>query len=488
MLKRWPRILSITLTILSGVILLGYTSFRAYKVPITHDEAQTFKMLGKRTYQDILHFSIPEDHMINTLLIKALTQNLGNEEWVIRIPNIFGHLIYMIFTFLILWRFGKREFIFPAFLLLNLNPYLFDFFSCARGYGLSTSLMIPSIYFILEYIKKYNPLYLTLSFLFAVLAVFTLVTLLNYYLVLVGITISMIILGFLLKPKNLKSIVYYSIGLLIVGLSSYLLYQYLQSVILRLSDRSFVKHNLSFNFYEGTIRTIAFRSIYTKDSGHIVTIISYTIMATYLIAVIFLLADAVRKKTEVIYKTTFILLIIGVAMALSVTFQHEIFQIKFPSDRAALFFIPVFMLLIVFLLFDLYEKKYFKIPSLILVFIFTGLVTYNVLKHCNFRYYVDWDFDMAGKEMLNDIRDNLPNTGEIKAINLGTFWIFEPSANYYRTTRNLKWLNEVTRDSLTEKPFDFYYLRATDTSQMNFKRSDILKVYPQIGTMLLRRR
>lgn len=488
MLTRWFKILSITLTILSGIMLIGYTSYRAYEVPITHDEAQTFKMLEGRTFTDIMNYSIPEDHMLNTLLIKVLTNKLGNFEWVIRLPNLFGHLIYLIFSFLILWRFGKREFLLPAFLLLNVNPYLLDFFSCARGYGLSTSLMIPSIYFMLEYFKKYNPIYLAMAYLFATLAVITLVTLLNYYLVMVGLTTLMIILGFMMKPRNTRSIINYIIGIIIIILSSYFLYQYLHSAIQRLSDRSFIKFNLFFNFYEGTIRTISFRSIYTKDSGHLVTIISYTIIAFYLISLTYLVIEAIRKKCAVLFKTTFIFFLVGIAVAISVTFQYEIFQIRFPSDRAALFFIPIFMLLIVFLLFDLNDKKLLKIPSLLILLIFTALVSYNAIKHCNLKYYVDWDYDMAGKEMLNDIHVNISKLDDNKAVNLGTFWIFEPSANYYRVSRNLKWLNEVSRDSFREKPFDFYYLRASDTLGMNFKNSEIIKIYPQIGTLLIRRR
>jgi hypothetical protein len=488
MLTRWFKILTITLTILSGIILIGYTSYRAFEVPITHDEAQTYKMLEGRTFIDIMNYSIPEDHMLNTLLIKALTNNLGNYEWVIRLPNLFGHLLYLLFSFLILWRFGKREFLFPAFLLLNVNPYLLDFFSCARGYGLSTSLMLPSIYFMLEYLRKYFPVYLVLAYLFAVLAVITLVTLLNYYLVLSAITSLMIIIGLYVKPRSQKSIIYSILGLIIIMLSSYFLYQYLHSALQRLSERSFIKHNLFFNFYEGTIRTISFRSIYTKDSGHLVTIISYSIIASYLISLIYLGIEAIKKKCVVLYKTTFILFLVGIAVAISVTFQFEIFQIKFPSDRAALFFIPIFMLLIVFLLFDLNDNKLLKIPSLLILILFTALVSYNAIKHCNLKYYVDWDYDMAGKEMLNDIHRSISKTDGNKNINLGTFWIFEPSANYYRISRNLKWLNEVSRDSFKEKPFDFYYLRASDTLGMNFNSSDIIKIYPQIGTMLIRRR
>jgi hypothetical protein len=485
--NRWIRIISIILTIFSGILIMGYTSYRAYKIPITHDEAQSFKLMNERTYKEIKNYSIPEDHMLNTLADKVLSNNFGTNEWILRLPNLIGNMIYLLFTFLILWHFGKRELIFPAFLLLNVNPYLFDFFSCARGYGLSTALMIPSIYYILVYYREFKPSKLALSLLFAILAVLSLVTLLNYYLILVSLTVLMLAVAYLYKSKNRKSVVLYITGILILLVSSYFLYYYLHTAIARLSGKTFVKHNLFFNFYEGTIRTISFRSIYTKDDGNLVTLISYTIIGTYIISFIYLIFKAINEKSKVFFNTSMSFFIIGVAMALSVTFQHEIFHIKFPSDRAALFFIPIFMFMIIFILFEFYESKYLKIPSTVLFFILAGLLIFNGIKHSNASYYVDWDYDMVGREMIQDLESNLTREDKNKTITLGTFWIFEPSANYYRVAKKLSWLNEVSRDSLKEKQFDFYYLRPIDTVNMHFKNSDILKVYPQVGTLLLRR-
>jgi hypothetical protein len=72
------------------------------------------------------------------------------------------------------------------------------------------------------------------------------------------------------------------------------------------------------------------------------------------------------------------------------------------------------------------------------------------------------------------IADALTNRATPNKINLGINWIFEPTINYYRISRNLKWLNEVNRNGV-EGNFDFYYVFPEDTSAIKLKKE--LKKY-----------
>jgi hypothetical protein len=71
-----------------------------------------------------------------------------------------------------------------GFLLLNLNPYMLEFFSLARGYGLALGFMMCSIYFCLRYLesRERGPLNVFLASLFAGLSLLSSFPFANYYL------------------------------------------------------------------------------------------------------------------------------------------------------------------------------------------------------------------------------------------------------------------------------------------------------------------
>jgi len=475
--------ISLPLVLLTALCLVFLVSYRSYNVPISHDEAETLKMLKDRTYLDILNYSIPEDHMLNSLMIKTISDYWGIDEWQIRLPNLLGFLLYITFSILILWKFVNRSWILPGFLFLGLNPYLIDFFSCARGYGLSVSFLIPSIYYLLDYTRNSNYLAVINAYLMATLGILSMVTMLHFYIVMTGLVVFTIILSFF-KFDLLRWIS----GLLVIAFIaffSYQLYEYLLIMVTKLSGRSFVTHNAFYNFYEGTIRTISFRSIYTDDPGPVVTILSYTIMGTYLAAFILFIKNLSRNKIKAFFEPNFVVFALGIGMILSVTFQNVLFNIRFPSDRSALFFAPVFMLMILFMLNALHERIRRKWVPTAFIWTFAVLSAINLSIHGNITHYVDWKFDSSGKKMITDLKEYASVTE--KPVRLGTFWIFEPSANYYRIKNGYTWLEPVTRDDISSGKFDFYYLRAVDTIGMNFTKSDVLKVYPETETLLLKR-
>ena len=136
-----------------AVIVFGYTCIRAAILSITIDEAATylwhvqlsFRQIFSHTWQGIL-----ETHLLNTLLIKIVTQFFGNSEFAIRIPALIGHVLYLFWTIKILNLFLKgRKFILGLSLMVT-NPYLLSFFSCARGYSLGLGFFMGGLYFCLK--------------------------------------------------------------------------------------------------------------------------------------------------------------------------------------------------------------------------------------------------------------------------------------------------------------------------------------------------
>jgi len=181
------------------LLILGFSFFfiiyevlRAVRVPFTPDEAGTFRKFVSTNILAVFSFASANNHFLNTLLTKFFYALFGPSELALRLPNLLAYLVYLVFAFLLLQRFAKtRILVVCGFLLLNLNPYVLDFFSLSRGYGLSLGFLMAGLYFFFLFLgdmasgepRDLRDLYISLA---AVsLAVLSNFVLLNVYLSLV---------------------------------------------------------------------------------------------------------------------------------------------------------------------------------------------------------------------------------------------------------------------------------------------------------------
>lgn len=123
-----------TLLVIFSTLLICLLFVKAGSTPLTYDEAYSF--LYFVTEGDFFSVALANNHPLNTFLMWALSQ-LGESEIILRMPNIFSGIVFIIFAcFLAL----KTEIKIFAFCLLTLCPYLFEFFTLGRGYGISATL------------------------------------------------------------------------------------------------------------------------------------------------------------------------------------------------------------------------------------------------------------------------------------------------------------------------------------------------------------
>jgi uncharacterized membrane protein len=159
--------------IVFGLIAFCYIILRAIILGITYDEVWTINVFVQHSFMHILNYT-PSDannHIINTLLIK-LFYAFGNKSlFVARLPNVLAFAMYLYFGYKLTYKYFSPLLGLSCFLLLLLNPFLLDFFSIARGYGLSLSFLLASIYFTLNYFFDRNSLNVWKALVFAALAV-----------------------------------------------------------------------------------------------------------------------------------------------------------------------------------------------------------------------------------------------------------------------------------------------------------------------------
>ena len=138
------------------VFIFSYSVARSFTLSITHDEGLTYLHHVTASYWEIITYGNPwpsNNHLLNSLLAKVGGAVFGLSEASMRWPALLGHGLFLVSTYRIcrLFLHGKKRAI--GFLFIALNPYVLDFFSCSRGYGLGLGTFAAACYFFFVCVK-----------------------------------------------------------------------------------------------------------------------------------------------------------------------------------------------------------------------------------------------------------------------------------------------------------------------------------------------
>jgi hypothetical protein len=120
---------------------------RAVRVALTYDEAATYLKYISTPLPSVFDFVYATNHWLNTLLARLFVWVAGDRDWVLRLPSILGSVLYVGFGWLLLRRLRNRLIAFSGLLLLVTNPYLLEYFSLSRGYGLALGLLMGALFY-----------------------------------------------------------------------------------------------------------------------------------------------------------------------------------------------------------------------------------------------------------------------------------------------------------------------------------------------------
>lgn len=174
-----------TFFIIIAVLFALYVLVRAWWLPITHDEGATCLNHVPRRLLDTLFFqkeANPNNHILNTLGIKIFEGIFGWHPLVVRLPALIGGGCYLAASVYFARRVSKVPWIrvFGLALLLG-NPFMTEFFSLARGYGLGIGLMSLAIWQSWRFFDTGLRPYFSRAAVWAGLAVYANFTLLIFY-------------------------------------------------------------------------------------------------------------------------------------------------------------------------------------------------------------------------------------------------------------------------------------------------------------------
>ncbi len=125
--------------------------YRAATLAITCDEAFTWISFLSQPIAKLFNTFDASHHVLHTYLCRISLALFGLSEFALRIPSLLGGFLYLAAVYRICRRAFQRSWLFLlAVACLTLNPYVQDYMSLARGYGLALALTFLGIDFLIQ--------------------------------------------------------------------------------------------------------------------------------------------------------------------------------------------------------------------------------------------------------------------------------------------------------------------------------------------------
>ncbi len=433
------------------ILSLGFFSLvvlRALKLSVTHDEAYTYLHYVNQSWWNIIIYKpphIPNNHILNTLLIKFSCGLFGCNPFTLRLPNVLFSLVYFWYAASL-----AKSFRFPgiqilAFLALCLQVYFFDFFALARGYGMGLALILASIYHLYKYRELNNGHHIWRTLIFAAFAVYANFTFLYAF---VALTMLLVILwlqegnggtktiGILLRPVLIVS------GILLVFIA------------IPLKNISGDLFGGDTSFWRDTVNSLTWNMQYGQHDAAS-SALSFGIAIIILLGALFFVYDTFSNKQSRFrfYQEALLLLCLTATVQI---LQHLILGTQFLMGRTALVYAPLFLVYIIFLFQRFNEYKGGENIQLGLNILWVLILLFN-FKGLNLSHTFEWEYDAFNKQALNLVEEDVKNR-KLKNATIGVNWLFEPSLNFYRISGEKEWLQPLTRDGHQDTTYSYYYL------------------------------
>jgi hypothetical protein len=427
-----------------------YVIYRAVTLSMVHDESLTYTIIKLNEGSEWTKTA--NNHWLNTAFMAFFAKILGEKEWMLRLPNILSYFCYTFFGFLIFNRFRHSILKYTSFLVFILNPFLLDFFSLARGYGLSVGLMVASIFFLLQLSDDSRKKSALIGFgIFSILAVLANSTLLIFYL-------SAMLIWLILQFRSQGIRFFLNPIVLLISVIHICILKKLLDFIFFLKNSNGLYAGGNNGFIPDVIGSNLTTFFYKEESIFLkfVPQLSIDIALLFGILTIYQIFNWIMNRNFKQSEILFFLLAICVLIPIV---QFQALKVFFPTERGAIFYYPL-CILAGFSTLDLLEKKSIHYVVGILLSFF---VLYNFSKNANITHCYTWAYEQNTKAFLTTMK-SLHDAKQLPdKVTLGVHWKYQPAIEYYyRQHWHLDWLLPVERESVGKKASDIYYIEANE--------------------------
>ncbi|HLG04120.1 MAG TPA: hypothetical protein VI731_11030 [Bacteroidia bacterium] len=457
----WPCVL----------LILGYVAWRAFVLSLTWDEAYTFFEFIRHPswLPHDLNYMASNNHLLNTWLEKCSVGLLGQSELAQRLPNVAGCAVFLYAAGAIATKIFSHNFErLAVFLVLALNPYMLDFFSLARGYGISIGLFMFAAWQMALYVEKPGLLRAT-----GIQLLLALATLANLTMILVMIAATAVLWLHQILQNDKKRIRAF-ILLVVPIIFMICIWPY----VMRLNSAG--------AFYFGQEALSPYTSFFSIIDASLYGR-SYAAWLAGPLTVVFILLPLAglfllfrnRRNRDSKWHGLLSFALLFMLIATGMILQHILLGSHYLLGRTALVFLPAGMLLLITAV-ALTGKRIRGVIISAMAIVTLG----HFALSANFRSVYEGREQADVKAMMKFLREkNIPVERNFLANIISTGLPFDQQVNYYRMRYGLMQFGHVPR--LEEVPAcSWYYLDSAALKE--FPAAEKLRYFPFSNTVLFR--
>ena len=352
-------------------------------------------------------------HLLNALFTSCIKRAGFHSDLAMRLPNTLSYVAYLIAA-IDLGRGLKRPLALLQFVLLTLNPFLLDFFSLARGYGLGLAAMLPSIAFAVRYLRTDRMSWCIASWLSGMLSVVANYTMLNFFIPLV-----LILLMITWHNGQQRSVRAMLVRGSIPAALTLAFFAALLPVLLDLREGGHFYFGGRWDLYSDTIASLGRCFGYHSRHSTAASIAFQVVFAWAILWSLWRTCTAVRARAFAPASVIAGVLVLSLLSALS---QFYLMGTPYPVERTALLYCPLVALCAAHGLAE-FTWRWTRVPALLIGSAFVLHFATTV----NFDRTYSWRFDSGSREVVDLVRERYPG-----GVRLGLCYEYVPAIWHYR--------------------------------------------------------
>ena len=427
------------LAALSVLLVFVYVVLRAIYVPTFHDEAATFfhYIVSERYLPYQAHWDA-NNHILNSALGFLCYKLFGAEQIWIRLPNVLSFLVYGFFAVRITEELKSGLLRWLTLIAILTAVFLLEFFSLSRGYAMSIGFLLGAVYHGAQYLKTTKLKHQLLLWFWMCLAVAASLTLINSYIILLGLTFLVILIK-VEEERNLHFLVW-SVAFCFFAAAAHYGFQ--------LKERGLLYTGFDEGFIGVTVQSLVRYQLQIESESIAIAVTVIGALASMLILLKFAMQSL---RWSAIRLTAFLLLFNAIGSVL----LNWIFGMNFPENRVGMYYIPLFLITFSGALDELSEtNKKLKWLGLSLVFF-----PVHMLYHFNFNTTILWPKWHASDDIYNRVVEYQREQG--KTLMLSADYLNELGWAYYNFQNDAE-LQLLQRDPVPDTLSDLILARPAD--------------------------
>jgi hypothetical protein len=328
---RRPGMLYAALAVLVGLLV----SWRAWQLPLVHDEARTWLVYVLTS--DFLPFSAQWDagnHVLVTASAWCSVQLFGEAPVVLRLFSVLSFALYAWYGWRLSTLLRSSMLAWSLRLPWLCTPFLLDFFSLFRGYGPALAFLAMAVYHLVVFIRAPRD-----QRLWPLLLAVALGTWCSLNGTLLGVMMLALVMPGIVACSG-KYRVVLLVQWLVVGLAPLVVaLRYGQG----LAERGALYYGSDAGWVDGTLASLTHPLLGTHAP-----FARWLLLVTVLLALVVAVYAVVKQGAELLREPLTVVALLLAAEVVGRTLMHVIWGTLFPIDRTALHLVPLALLAMAF--------------------------------------------------------------------------------------------------------------------------------------------